>query len=159
MARTERGGSRAGAFFLATLLLWLISVLFEILFNRRTELIYVVAGCLFFQTANWVIRYCISRDPLFVNTSVSLLHSTITSASGSHRDSSSSPHHPQHPTHLFSLILFSFSFQLRLWFVLLVGFLLIYSGDEVVLVSVNLLIDNCWHLICELAWFGKGKFC
>lgn len=84
MARTEQSANRVGAFFLATLLLWLVSILFEILFNRRTELISVVAGCLFFQTANWVIRYCISRDPLFVNTSVSLLHSTITSASGSH---------------------------------------------------------------------------
>ncbi|XP_031372380.1 TLC domain-containing protein 2 [Punica granatum] len=81
MARTEHGGNRAGAFFLATLLLWLVSVFFEILFNRRSELIPIVAGCLFFQAANWVIRRCISRDPLFVNTSVSLIHSTITSAS------------------------------------------------------------------------------
>ncbi|KAK4747337.1 hypothetical protein SAY87_026374 [Trapa incisa] len=81
MARTEQGGDRAGAFFLATLLLWLVSILFEILFNRRDELVYVIAGCLFFQAANWIVRRCISRDPLFVNTFVSLLHSSTTSAS------------------------------------------------------------------------------
>ncbi|KAF8404086.1 hypothetical protein HHK36_008964 [Tetracentron sinense] len=73
--------NNAGAFFLATLVLWFVSVIFEILFNKRTELLSVVAGSCFYQTANWVIRFFVSRDPLFVNTSVSLLHSTITSAS------------------------------------------------------------------------------
>ncbi|KAM5564238.1 TLC domain-containing protein 2 [Rosa sericea] len=72
---------KSGAFFLATLLLWFVSVWFEILFNRRTELGYIIAGCGFYQLANWVCRRFVSRDPLFVNTSVSLLHSSITSAS------------------------------------------------------------------------------
>ncbi|KAJ4700686.1 TLC domain-containing protein 2 [Melia azedarach] len=72
---------KAGVFFMATLLLWLVSVLFEILFNKRKELLLIVSGACFYQIANWVIRFLVSRDPLFVNTSVSLLHSTITSAS------------------------------------------------------------------------------
>ncbi|KAK4276730.1 hypothetical protein QN277_014846 [Acacia crassicarpa] len=70
-----------GGFFYATLFLWLGSVWYYILFNNRVELLFVIAGSLFYQTANWVIRLVFSRDPLFVNTSVSLLHSTTTSAS------------------------------------------------------------------------------
>lgn len=66
---------------MATLLLWSVSVLFEIAFNKRKELLFIVAGACFFQIANSVIRFLVSRDPLFVNTSVSLLHSTITSVS------------------------------------------------------------------------------
>ncbi|XP_068306660.1 uncharacterized protein [Pyrus communis] len=83
MSRTTRcpKEDKAGPFFLATLVLWFVSVLFEILFHRRSELLAVVAGCLFYQLANWVVRSFVSRDPLFVNTSVSLLHSSITSAS------------------------------------------------------------------------------
>lgn len=77
-----RGTGNAAAFFVATLILWSVSVVFEIAFNRRRELLAVVAGCFFYQAANWVIRHSLSRDPLFVNTSVSLLHSTITSLSG-----------------------------------------------------------------------------
>ncbi|XWS21627.1 hypothetical protein CRYUN_Cryun30bG0071000 [Craigia yunnanensis] len=73
--------NKAATFFSATLLLWLVSVLFEIVFNKRRELLFIVAGVCFYQIANWVIRLCVSRDPLFVNTSVSLLHSAITSAS------------------------------------------------------------------------------
>ncbi|RWR82118.1 TLC domain-containing protein 2 [Cinnamomum micranthum f. kanehirae] len=76
-----RGTGNAAAFFVATLILWSVSVVFEIAFNRRRELLAVVAGCFFYQAANWVIRLSLSRDPLFVNTSVSLLHSTITSLS------------------------------------------------------------------------------
>lgn len=72
-----------GGFFYATLLLWLGSVWYYILFNNRVDLLFVIAGSLFYQAANWVIRLVFSRDPLFVNTSVSLLHSTTTSASGS----------------------------------------------------------------------------
>ncbi|CAE5959510.1 unnamed protein product [Arabidopsis arenosa] len=68
-------------FFLATLLHWLVSVVFEIAFNLRTELLWVICGGCFFQLMNWVVRSWIYRDPLFVNTSVSLLHSIITSAS------------------------------------------------------------------------------
>lgn len=86
MARTSTKQSdknKVGVFFLATLLLWSVSVLFEIAFNKRKELLFIVAGACFFQIANWVIRLLVSRDPLFVNTSVSLLHSTITSVSGS----------------------------------------------------------------------------
>ncbi|EOY16301.1 TRAM, LAG1 and CLN8 (TLC) lipid-sensing domain containing protein [Theobroma cacao] len=83
MPRTYQSSSsdKAGTFFFATLVLWFVSVLFEIVFNKRRELLYVVAGGCFYQIANWVIRVRVSRDPLFVNTSVSLLHSTITSTS------------------------------------------------------------------------------
>ncbi|KAJ4831953.1 hypothetical protein Tsubulata_018817 [Turnera subulata] len=73
--------NKAGTFFFATLLLWFLSVLFEILFNKRREVLPIIAGAAFFQFANWVLRCFVSRDPLFVNTSVSLLHSSITSAS------------------------------------------------------------------------------
>lgn len=66
---------------MATLVLWSVSLLFEIVFNHRRELLYVVVGGCFYQIANWLIRFWISREPLFVNTSVSLLHSTVTSAS------------------------------------------------------------------------------
>ncbi|XP_072964565.1 uncharacterized protein [Typha angustifolia] len=81
-----RGGSCGGdgdvaLFFVATLLLWGVSVAFEMGFNKRHELVAVVAGFVFFQSANWVVRFSLSRDPLFVNTAVSLLHSTVTSAS------------------------------------------------------------------------------
>ncbi|XP_009603251.1 uncharacterized protein [Nicotiana tomentosiformis] len=72
-----------GAFFMATLLMWVVSVLFFIVFNNRTELLPIVAGFIFYQSANWVVRnFPSSRsNPLFVNTSVSLLHSSTTSVS------------------------------------------------------------------------------
>ncbi|EPS61657.1 hypothetical protein M569_13142, partial [Genlisea aurea] len=72
-----------GAFFMATLFMWSISVIFEILFNNRPELSTIFIGFLFFQSANLFIRKCSSSrdpDPLFVNTCVSLLHASITSA-------------------------------------------------------------------------------
>ncbi|XP_021806544.1 TLC domain-containing protein 2 [Prunus avium] len=82
MSRTRaQKEDKAGPFFLATLVLWFVSVLFEILFHRRSQLLSIVAGCFFYQLANWVVRAFVSRDPLFANTSVSLLHSTITSSS------------------------------------------------------------------------------
>ncbi|XP_059433738.1 uncharacterized protein LOC132166899 [Corylus avellana] len=81
MARTAQNENKAGIFFLATLVLWFVSVWFEIVFNKRKELLCVIAGCCFYQAANRVIRFWLSRDPLFVNTSVSLLHSSITSVS------------------------------------------------------------------------------
>ncbi|KAI7731617.1 hypothetical protein M8C21_019685 [Ambrosia artemisiifolia] len=68
-------------FFMATLIMWAVSVFFEILFNRRTELLPLIFGFCFYQLSNWVCRKFISRDPLFVNTCVSLLHSSLTSAS------------------------------------------------------------------------------
>lgn len=74
--------SKAGSFFMATLVMWAVSVLFEIVFNKRTELLFIIAGFFFYQFSNWVIRNYLSRDPLFVNTCVSLLHSSITSATG-----------------------------------------------------------------------------
>ncbi|XP_042492277.1 TLC domain-containing protein 1-like [Macadamia integrifolia] len=80
MARGSHGNN-TGAFFVATLVLWFVSVMFEILFHKRTELVYVVAGCCFYQIANWVIRFFVFHDPLFVNTCVSLLHSSVTSVS------------------------------------------------------------------------------
>ncbi|XP_010911865.2 uncharacterized protein [Elaeis guineensis] len=80
-ARAMARGSSAdpAVFFVATLVLWAVSVVFEMAFNSRTELMAVVAGFWFFQAANWAIRLSLSRDPLFVNTAVSLLHSTVTS--------------------------------------------------------------------------------
>jgi hypothetical protein len=82
-SQSQNEKNKAGTFFLVTLILWFVSVLFEIIFNKRSELLWIVAGAFFFQIANWVVRSFISRDPLFVNTSVSLLHSTIISVSGS----------------------------------------------------------------------------
>uniref|UniRef100_A0A7N0TPT1 TLC domain-containing protein n=1 Tax=Kalanchoe fedtschenkoi TaxID=63787 RepID=A0A7N0TPT1_KALFE len=80
-ARAQKAPNKAGPFFIATLLLWAVSVLFEIAVNSRTQLLFIVYGFLFYQSANWIVRAYISRDPLFVNTCVSLLHSTVTSAS------------------------------------------------------------------------------
>ncbi|KAJ0969532.1 hypothetical protein J5N97_022409 [Dioscorea zingiberensis] len=74
-------GGDIGVFFMATLVLWAVSVVYEIVFNKRIELVAIVVGFGFYQAANWAIRFFVSRDPLFVNTSVSLLHSTITSVS------------------------------------------------------------------------------
>ncbi|XP_071712794.1 uncharacterized protein [Rutidosis leptorrhynchoides] len=68
-------------FFTATLIMWAISVFFQILFNKRTDLFPLLFGFLFYQTANWVCRKFISRDPILINTCVSLLHSSLTSAS------------------------------------------------------------------------------
>ncbi|CAK9164483.1 unnamed protein product [Ilex paraguariensis] len=73
--------NKAGMFFMATLVMWGVSVFFEILFNKRIELVSILAGFCFYQFSNWVIRNWVSRDPLFVNTCVSLLHSSITSTS------------------------------------------------------------------------------
>ncbi|KAG7974083.1 hypothetical protein I3843_06G029400 [Carya illinoinensis] len=81
MVRRVRDENKAEIFFVATLVLWFVSVLFEVVFNKRKELLSILAGCCFFQTANWFIHFFFSPDPLFVNTSVSLLHSSITSAS------------------------------------------------------------------------------
>lgn len=97
MARGSGGGggggggrshkeSKAGVFFMATLVMWGVSVFFEILFNKRSELVPIIIGFFFFLSANVVVRNFVSRDPLFVNTSVSLLHSSITSASGQPRN-------------------------------------------------------------------------
>ncbi|XP_057809597.1 uncharacterized protein LOC131023941 isoform X2 [Salvia miltiorrhiza] len=60
--------SEAGAFFMATLVMWSVSVFFEILFNKRSELLPIIIGFAFFQLANAVIRKFVSRDPIFVNT-------------------------------------------------------------------------------------------
>ncbi|KAL8141229.1 hypothetical protein V2J09_007250 [Rumex salicifolius] len=79
MAMENQRRSNAGVFFLATLILWVVSVVFEIGFHRQRELLVVFGGCFFFQFANWVFRNWVSNDPLFVNTSVSLIHSSITS--------------------------------------------------------------------------------
>lgn len=73
--------TKAGVAFLAALLLWMVSVLFEIVFNKHTELPWIVYGTSFFQLAKWVVRFSVSGDPLSVNTAASLLHSTVTSAS------------------------------------------------------------------------------
>ncbi|MCD9642835.1 hypothetical protein HAX54_029868 [Datura stramonium] len=74
--------TKAGAFFMATLVMWVVSVLWEMLFNKRAELVPILLGFIFYQSANWVIRsLLLNHDPLFVNTCVSLLHSSTTSAS------------------------------------------------------------------------------
>ncbi|KAG6468370.1 hypothetical protein ZIOFF_073046 [Zingiber officinale] len=77
-----RAGGETAVFFAATLAIWGVWVAFEMSVNRRSELVLIVAGFFFFQAANWAMRLAVSRDPLFVNTAASLLHSTITSASG-----------------------------------------------------------------------------
>lgn len=67
---------------MAALVLWLVSFLSHLLFNRRTELLPVIAGSFFYQSFNSLCRRRFSPpDPLFVNTAVSLLHSSLTSAS------------------------------------------------------------------------------
>ncbi|CAL9158375.1 uncharacterized protein LOC103995672 [Musa acuminata AAA Group] len=76
-----RAKGDTAVFFAATLVLWGVSVAFEMTFNRKSELAPVVAGFFFFQAANWAVRFSLSRDPLFVNTAVSLLHSTVTTTS------------------------------------------------------------------------------
>ncbi|NP_001144236.2 TLC domain-containing protein 2 [Zea mays] len=75
------GGGDTSAFFAATLVLWAVSVGFEIGVRGRRELAPVAAGFAFFQAANTAVRGSVSRDPLFVNTAVSLLHSSLTSVS------------------------------------------------------------------------------
>lgn len=77
--RIEKEG-KAGLFFMATLVMWCVSIFFEILFNSRYELFPILVGLVFFQSANYAFRNFLSRDPVFVNTCVSLLHSAITSA-------------------------------------------------------------------------------
>ncbi|KAK9066850.1 hypothetical protein SSX86_014173 [Deinandra increscens subsp. villosa] len=77
----KKNAKGAFFFFTATLIMWAVSVFFEILFNNRTELLPLVFGFFLYQFSNWVCRNFISRDPLLVNTCVSLLHSSLTSAS------------------------------------------------------------------------------
>ncbi|RWW43015.1 hypothetical protein BHE74_00051369 [Ensete ventricosum] len=76
-----RAKGDTAVFFAATLVLWGVSVAFEMTFNRRSELAPIVGGFFFFQAANWAVRFSLSRDPRFVNTAVSLLHSTVTTSS------------------------------------------------------------------------------
>ncbi|KAK4372451.1 hypothetical protein RND71_007835 [Anisodus tanguticus] len=72
----------SGAFFMATLVIWAISISWEILINKRTDLVPIVLGFIFYQSANWVIRISHPNpNPLFINTCVSLLHSSTTSTS------------------------------------------------------------------------------
>lgn len=80
-SKQQQRASNAGLFFMATLVMWALSVVFEIWFNKRKELLLIFAGLSFFQFANWVLRFLVSHEPLFVNTSVSLLHSSLASAS------------------------------------------------------------------------------
>lgn len=80
MARTSRSGDTS-VFFWATLVLWAVSVLFELSFNKKRELFTIILGFIFYQISNFAIRYFVARDPLFVNTAVSLLHSFLTSTS------------------------------------------------------------------------------
>lgn len=87
MASVGGGGTKTSTgstapLFVAILLLWSASVLWEIIVGKRTELIVIVGGFIFFQICNWVIRRFVSRDSLFINTSVSLIHSAVVSASG-----------------------------------------------------------------------------
>ncbi|CAI8598281.1 unnamed protein product [Vicia faba] len=83
MGKEMEGGKRNNVelFFLATLIFWLTSVCFQIVLTNRTQLLYIIAGSFFYQTSNSLIRFFSSNDPLFVNTSVSLLHSIVTSTS------------------------------------------------------------------------------
>ncbi|KAJ6821669.1 TLC domain-containing protein 2 [Iris pallida] len=77
----SRASRDTAVFFWATLLLWSISLLFELSFHGRKELAAVVGGFLFYQSASWLLRCSLSGDPLFFNTAVSLLHSAVTSLS------------------------------------------------------------------------------
>ncbi|TVT97393.1 hypothetical protein EJB05_57360, partial [Eragrostis curvula] len=103
----HRAGAAAGgdtsAFFAATLVLWAVWVGFEIGVRGRRELAAVAAGFAFFQAANTAVRAAVSRDPLFVNTAVSLLHSSVTSVSSIDSSSLSSPK----PSPLFLSLLFT----------------------------------------------------
>lgn len=69
------GAGDTSAFFAATLVLWAVSVGFEIGARGRRELAAVAAGFAFFQAANTAARATVSCDPLFVNTAFPLLHS------------------------------------------------------------------------------------
>ncbi|CAN4113440.1 unnamed protein product [Withania somnifera] len=74
--------TKAGTFFMATLTIWAVSVLWEILINSHTQLLPIILGFIFYQSASWIIHKLLqNHDPLFVNTCVSLLHSSTTSAS------------------------------------------------------------------------------
>lgn len=74
--------TNAGTFFMATLAIWVVSVLWEILINNHTQLVPIILGFIFYQSANLLIHKLLpNHNPLFVNTCVSLLHSSTTSAS------------------------------------------------------------------------------
>ncbi|GLJ21138.1 hypothetical protein SUGI_0386620 [Cryptomeria japonica] len=77
----SRWPSVVSYFFKFTLLLWLLFVILAITRGARTDLWPIIAGCLFYEAANCIVKFCVSKDPLFINTAVSLLHSCITSAS------------------------------------------------------------------------------
>ncbi|KAL8231055.1 hypothetical protein R6Q57_000833 [Mikania cordata] len=64
----KKNATGAFFFFMATLIMWAVSVFFEILINNRTELLPLIFGFCFYQFSNWVCRNFISRDPLLVNT-------------------------------------------------------------------------------------------
>jgi hypothetical protein len=106
MPPQRAGGAAAGgdtsAFFAATLVLWAVSVGFEIGVRGRRELAPVAAGFAFFQAANAAVRAAVSRDPLFVNTAVSLLHSSLTFASGKILSLASPYPDPPFPTFCYS---------------------------------------------------------
>ncbi|XP_010692425.2 uncharacterized protein LOC104905537 [Beta vulgaris subsp. vulgaris] len=77
--KKQQKRSKAATFFMATLVMWGMSVGFEIAFNNKKELLPLIFSFVFFQIANSLLRYWVSREPLFVNTSVSLLHSSLAS--------------------------------------------------------------------------------
>ncbi|KAM0046204.1 hypothetical protein Hdeb2414_s0009g00313321 [Helianthus debilis subsp. tardiflorus] len=77
----KKNGTGAFFFFMATLIMWVVSVFFEILFNMRTELLPLIFRFSFNQFSNWVCWKFITRDPLLANSCVSLFHSSLTSAS------------------------------------------------------------------------------
>ncbi|KAD4888505.1 hypothetical protein E3N88_20578 [Mikania micrantha] len=64
----NKNATGAFFFFMATLIMWAVSVFFEILINNRTVLLPLIFGFCFYQFFNWVCRNFISRDPLLVNT-------------------------------------------------------------------------------------------
>lgn len=80
--KKQQKRSKAATFFMATLVMWGMSVGFEIAFNNKKELLPLIFSFVFFQIANSLLRYWVSREPLFVNTSVSLLHSSLASTFG-----------------------------------------------------------------------------
>ncbi|KAK9743484.1 hypothetical protein RND81_03G242500 [Saponaria officinalis] len=78
--REKVGVGVVGWMYTGALLIWGAWIGLEIACDGRTDLITVVASFFLFQTANIILRSFVSTDPVLVNTSVSLLHSSLSSS-------------------------------------------------------------------------------
>ncbi|KAH9621890.1 hypothetical protein KSS87_019079 [Heliosperma pusillum] len=79
-SKKKHKGVMIGAVYMLTLLLWAMWLLFQICVDKRARLLTIVSAFVFFQFANLLIRLSVSRDPIFVNTAVSLIHSALSSS-------------------------------------------------------------------------------